>query len=347
MLARSFTVITILVSLSALPACSSDSGTSDPGGAMPEPELSAPANGFQLRTRGTEIGVSEDVEYCEIVKLPGTPDETFYVTGYDIAMTDFSHHLIVSAINPGSEADQTFQEGDIQPCFGAQDLAGFQQTTDVTGAQTPRISYTYPDGVGKVFTGGQKLIFDYHYLNTSTEPVSAKHAINFHTTQADTIDRIAQRLAFVNLTINTPPYSQASFTGECKFDQDVMVGALTRHTHKWGTGFSTWFVGGERDGEHIWTSNHYELDTLHSFEEPLLMKAGTGFRFQCDYDNTTDRALTFGEKATDEMCILFGLWWVVGDDDPVTPQFCIMTSTDTDGVSRGTKQIPGAGVGSN
>ena len=346
MLDRSFSAAAVLGCLMLLPACSSDSETGDRGNTGPEPELVAPSNGFQLRTQGTMIEVSQDVEYCEIVKLPGTPDQEFYVTGYDIAMTDFSHHLIVSAILPDSEADRTFQEGEIHPCFGAQDLAGLTQTTDVTGAQTPRISYEYPEGIGKVFTGGQKLIFDYHYLNTSTAPVPARHAINFHTTEADQIDRIAQRLAFINLTIDTPPYSEGSFTGECSFDQDVMVGALTRHTHKWGTDFATWFAGGERDGEHIWTSTDYELDTLYSFDEPVLMRAGTGFRFQCDYNNTTDRPLTFGEKATDEMCILFGLWWVVGENDPVTSQFCVMTSTDDDGVSRGAKAIPD-GFGSN
>ena len=39
------------------------------------------------------------------------------------------------------------------------------------------------------------------------------------------------------------------------------------------------------------------------------MKKGEGFRFQCEYDNTTDDVLTFGPKATDEMCILFGIAW--------------------------------------
>jgi len=304
------------------------------------PELAPPEQGFQLRSRGLQIESGADAEFCEIVTIPGEPTDEYWVEGFELAMTDFSHHLLVSSINVGSAAESRLMDGDIQPCVGAHDIAGFTEIDDVTGSQLPYYEYAFPPTVGKVFTGGQKLVFDYHYLNTSPEPVPARHAVNFRTTAPENITRIGHRLAFVNLTIDTPPHEQASFTGECKFDQNVMVGTVVRHTHKWGTNFSTWFLGNERDGEHIWTSTDYELETTHRFTEPIMMPAGTGFRFQCDFDNTTDSPLIFGPKATDEMCILFGLWWKVGDADPEVPQFCIMQTVDADGISRGTKDLP-------
>jgi hypothetical protein len=304
------------------------------------PELAPPEQGIQLRTRGTTIPPGEDVEFCEIVTLPGTPQDEYWVEGFDIAMTDFSHHLIVSAINSGSAAETEFADGDIVPCTGAHNLVGLTEVTDVTGSQQPRFTIDYPAGVGKTYTGGTKFIFDYHYLNTSTQPVPARHAVNFRTTAPENIQHIAQRLVFANLTIDIPAHEQASFTGECRFDKDVMVGALVRHTHRWGTDFATWYAGGAQDAEHIWTSSDWELDTTHWFDAPFLMPAGSGFRFQCDFNNTTDAPLRFGEKATDEMCILFGLWWNPDPADSVTPQFCIMSSIDADGVARGTKQLP-------
>jgi hypothetical protein len=84
-----------------------------------------------------------------------------------------------------------------------------------------------------------------------------------------------------------------------------MVFKLTRHTHKWGTEFPVSFAGGESDGELIYSSPNYE-DPDFFFEEPVLVQAGEGFEWTCNYNNTTESTLRFGVKATDEMCILFG-----------------------------------------
>ena len=83
-----------------------------------------------------------------------------------------------------------------------------------------------------------------------------------------------------------------------------MVYKLTRHTHKWGTDFPVYYHGGQNDGDLIYTSPSYE-DPDYIFEEPILVQAGDGFRFTCNYDNDSDHHLGPGEKTTDEMCILF------------------------------------------
>ena len=62
-------------------------------------------------------------------------------------------------------------------------------------------------------------------------------------------------------------------TAECKFNQTAYVHKLTRHTHRWGQDFDVWFAGGEKDGEHIFKSEHYE-DVDHVFSEPILVEKG-------------------------------------------------------------------------
>ena len=52
------------------------------------------------------------------------------------------------------------------------------------------------------------------------------------------------------------------------------------------------------------------------------MPAGSGFRWECAFDNPTDETLFFGPEATDEMCILFGQFAAAGDVDSVPPQSC-------------------------
>ena len=60
--------------------------------------LAEPDHGFQIRSVGTTIEPGEDVEFCEAVLLPGGPDDVYYVSRFEVAMTEFSHHLIVSAV---------------------------------------------------------------------------------------------------------------------------------------------------------------------------------------------------------------------------------------------------------
>lgn len=329
-----------LVALTA--ACSS--GPQGPTGITPEEPgnggvvpakltLEPPAQGFQLSTKGTVIEPGQDTEYCEILAVPGGPDDIYYVHGSEIEMTKFSHHLIVSAVDPTLAVSDTLDVGSITHCFGAQQVAGFGGSTMVGGSQLPHAEREFPPGVGLKFTGGQKLIFDYHYYNTSPEPIHTGHRMNFETVDASEIQHIGHAAPFANVTIDIPPGERKSFVGECHFTEDVMVGMLLRHTHKWGKDFTAWFAGGSRDGEFIWTTPDYEADTEHRFADPVLMPKDTGFRFQCDYDNPTSNTLRFGEKATDEMCILFSTYWETGTT-PVAPQFCVMLNIGADGVAR-------------
>ncbi len=283
--------------------------------------LEPPAVGVQVRSLGETIAAGEDVEYCEIVALPGTADDVYYVNRFESKMTGSSHHLIVTAIPVGSTADQNLEVGYKQKCTGAREVAG-EDRLPVTGSQQPYHEEAYPPGVGRVFYGGQKLVFDYHYLNTTDAPILAQAVVNMHTTDEANVEHIARSFGFYNLGINTPPGETASFTTACSFSADIGVHKLTRHTHQWGTDFTAWHAGGARDGEQIWTTPGYEVDVEHVFDSPITVRSGEGFTFECSFDNTTTEPLTFGVKASDEMCILFGTWWPVDESQTVDSQSC-------------------------
>ncbi|HWM88568.1 MAG TPA: hypothetical protein VNO33_22085 [Kofleriaceae bacterium] len=268
-----------------------------------EPCLDPPATGFQIRSVGEEIQPGDDVEYCEVVQLPGSADETYYVNAFESAMTLGSHHLIVAAIIPGSETDKAAKVGDRQECVTPS--AWGDDLVDVTGQQVPFHEEAFPAGVGRVYRGGQKVVFDYHYFNATDTPLQARAAVNFLTTSAENIEHESQGFSKLNLAIFIPPRETASFEVGCRMNRDVMVHKLTRHTHQWGTDFPVSLVTSEGDPELIYTSPNYE-DPDHIFKEPILVREGEGFDFVCNYDNDTDRTLTFGVNATDEMCILFG-----------------------------------------
>jgi len=283
--------------------------------------LTPPADGFQIVTEGASIQPGEDVEYCEAVLLPGTPDDVYYVNAFESQMTSGSHHLIVSAIVPGSATDDNAPVGERVPCVGGDVWGG--ELVPVTGAQLPYNAEQFPDGVGRVFRGGQKVVFDYHYFNASPEPIAARAAVNFHTTDAANVTKISRGFGFFNLGIEIPPGTEKSFTRECTFTDDVYVHRLTRHTHQWGTDFNAWFTGGDRDGDLIFHSPDYETIDF-PFAEPQLIRGGEGFRFECKFLNTEAYTLEFGLKATDEMCILFGSWYEANDGPTMGDQSCFV-----------------------
>lgn len=326
-----------LIGLLALSGCSS--------GDKPKPTylglatLSA-SEGFQIRSVGTTVAPGDDAEFCEIAELPGKPSDTYYVNEIELGNGDHSHHLIINMTNPGGAAEAklaTMELGKPVPCLGAQPLYGdgFEFTG---GIQKPYGKMAFPAGVGRVYHGGQRFVFDYHYYNTTDAPVEARSAVNFHVTTAANVKHIARIFGFFNWTIDTPPHQTGSFTGECKFTQDVKLQELTRHTHRWGTDYTAWYLGGPNDGQEIFTSHSYEEDVDHPFPQPYVAKAGEGFRFRCNYNNTEDHDLRFGVNATDEMCILFMEGWEANDGETLDDQDCYITQIDPDGIAR-----PGAG----
>jgi len=325
---------TALLCLATTPACSS--GSDDPKEASHETYmgLEAPAHGFQVRSVGTTIGPGEDVEYCEVAELPGTPDTTYFMNSVEMANGKGSHHLIVEYAEPGSPADEKLRAmnvGDRVPCISVTTAFG-EGTRMVGGIQHPYGEKALPPGIAQKYFGGQRIVFDYHYYNATEDAVEARSAMNVHTLPEDDVEQLAAVLGFPNWTIDTPPGQKASFKGDCRFEHDTRVGMLVRHTHQWGRDFSAWFAGGARDDEHIWTTPDYETETDHPFEQPAQLKAGEGFRFECQYENTENHRLRFGVNATDEMCILFGYYWDAGGAYEPQKEDCQIAYTAEDGI---------------
>lgn len=329
--------LTSLSLVLVLSACSSSgAGDANKGTEQQYLGLTTPTNGFQVRSHGIEVQAGEDVEYCEVAELPGDPSQTYYVNRMEFGNGEHSHHLIINTAEPGSDADKTLAKlkvGEPTTCLGSSTLApGTMEFTG--GTQKPYGEFKFPEGVGRVYHGGERIVFDYHYYNTGDAPVHAASAVNYYLTDAASVKHIAKVVAFANMTIDTPPGGNAKFVGECKYNQDVMVGGITRHTHKWGTDFNVWYAGGADDGKEFFTSKSFEEDVDHPFTPARLVKAGEGFRFECDYQNTETKALRFGLNATDEMCILFSLAWEANDGEKLKKQDCTIVQIGDDGIGR-------------
>ncbi|HEX3597219.1 MAG TPA: hypothetical protein VHU80_19055 [Polyangiaceae bacterium] len=304
--------------------------------------LSTPSDGFQLRSIGAEIGPGDEREYCEVARLPGGPGDVYDVSSIELANGKNSHHLALAVVSPGSSAEAAviaLGVGNRQECPGPSIQFG-EGAEVVATIQHPYGETKLPDGVAWQYTGGQYIVYDYHYANTGLDTLDARSAVNFHLMDSSDVQHIARTFFLNNLTLDTPPGKTASFTAECHFDADMMVGAFTRHTHHFGTDFSVWYAGGANDGQEIWTSHDWQNETDYTFTAPALVKAGEGFRYQCTYDNTTTSDLRFGTSIKDEMCMLYGPAWSAHDGD--TPlEGCNITWIDDAGIGHPANEAGG------
>ncbi len=232
---RSLSLSLPLLAAFALVGCSSSDSKSgppgEPDGGDTTPEtylgLEVPADGFQVRNVGATIPPGADQEFCEVAELPGDPSTTYFVGGIDIANGEGSHHLILNAAPPGGTADAKLREMDIGervPCVAAE-MAFGTDLVGIGGVQTPRGEIRHLEGLAQKYFGGQRVVFDYHYYNTTDCPIEARSAFNFHLVDGDTVKQLVGGIGFFNWTIDTPPGETRTFTADCRFQTDAIVGA--------------------------------------------------------------------------------------------------------------------------
>jgi hypothetical protein len=348
-----FRTVSLLASLSfLLLSCSSTRSAPHPDaerrdatadGSADDLGLSKPTDGFQLRSVGADLAPGEEREYCEAARLPGGAGDEYYVSLVDLANGPFSHHLGLAVATPGSAAEggvAALGVGNRLECPGP--LLVFGGGIDIIGTiQVPRGQAVLPAHVARKLYGGEYVVFDYHYANTGSETIHATSVANFHLMDPSSVEHVAELFSLNNVTIDVPPAQTASFTGECHFGADMMVGAFTRHTHRLGKDFTVWYAGGAKDGTEIWTSHDWENDTEFLPDEPIAIHTGEGFRYQCTYTNDTTSRLRFGTSVRDEMCMLYGPAWPVNDGGLLDIPDCNITWIDDAGIGHSATEAGG------
>jgi hypothetical protein len=336
----------VLLLLLVAAACATQTGTEQPvvreksgAGAL---ELSQPEHGFQVETPAALIDPGDDVRMCEVVVLPGTPADTYYVPRIEALLGAQGEELVVHAARPGSETESIMEPDANVPCTRAGEAFG-EELSEVLATQDRYTDERFPAGTGKIFHGGQKLAIEVHYVNESNEQVPARAKLSLHTATAERVQRLAHSANFANLTIYTPPGGKSSHVGECVVREEMLVNELARRTQRYGTSFKVWFAGGPRDGELAWDSQD-RRDNRFEPSEAFHLMPGEGFRFECSYVNGSSRELRYGVSASDETCMLQAKYFVPAvfsdgveaaePDEDELPEGCLLFDVDPDGIAR-------------
>ncbi len=264
----------------------------------------------------------------------GLPDVTFEISGHVEAGSEALGCLYVtmpvdrgliavpsaeSHYTPGSHHFLVYRTTyDTPPQTGGHACSDAEQVVGVAGsyyeAQTPDERRELPNGVAHVFKPGEVLLLTAHYLNTTGKGIDAHIEFRMHTVDPNEVEHEAGSIFFYNPLITLPPASVLTVTRRCPIAADINVALLWSHMHSRGVDFKATTddpVAAARLGD-LYATTTWSEPPVREFPEdpPATLRAGSTIEYSCTYNNTTSQTIVAGQSAaTNEMCILHGMYW--------------------------------------
>ena len=270
------------------------SGGFDAGG------IPAPVTTYPLTIGPVNLQPGVETTFCVYHRVPNPSD--VFVAHMSAELSVGSHHLIVYRAN-GAQENKT-----PQLCVPFQGIIGGAEAPLLI-VQKERDELNFPEGVALKIQPGQVIKLETHFINTTSAALQGQATVHFDTVPIDTPNFIESDLAFWGPTVFTVPPRQATQSA-IMFEAgrpNTKGFAMTTHQHRFGTHFKIWYGKSQSDpnAQLLLDNSNWEEPPLYRFNPSLPFDGQSGLFFQCEWNNTTDQFVTFGESALQEMCFLW------------------------------------------
>lgn len=329
MLRESITGMCALVLLLAgLSACGGDSegsgsagaggsgnsgGTGNAGGSGGTGNGGSGGGGTTGETFSIDVGpinVPQGYENTQcVIKRLGNP-APIRVNQVHNVISSSSHHMIVYRTTDTEEQTTPF---DCTPFFDTLDPA---KGAPLVVTQKYDDVLQLPPGVAFSLDANQMIRIELHYLNTTSAPVDVSATATFHTIPDAEFQNEADFLFIGNPDIDIPPNSSWTlgptwFPVPSEFAGSKVFG-ITGHTHHFGTNVTIAVAPGEAGPDQsVYDVPGWQWDepatVMH--DPPFEIPSGGGFRFTCEWNNTSSQNVGFGESANAEMCFFWAYYY--------------------------------------
>ena len=290
---------------------------------LPEFEaLPPPETGLQLHLGPFEVEPQFERELFYFTELDTT--DPVYVNKVEIAMAPGSHHFILytyddDLFNSGGSLPPTGVYRDIRNTDGSVNQSTlmymlFQKF--ITGTQIRFFQYIFPEGIALKFYPEYGIEMNSHYVNYSDEIITGEVYTNIHTIDSTTVDHVADYLMLNVDDFELPPWDTTTVNEIFWFpdagEQEMIIFQLQSHAHKKNISFKV-YRRSEIDPDYrelIYLALDWEHPPIIDYNPPLIFSSFDGLELEATYYNDTDETTTFGLLSTDEMMILFGLYYI-------------------------------------
>ncbi|HEY8089417.1 MAG TPA: hypothetical protein VIF09_16265 [Polyangiaceae bacterium] len=278
-------------------------------GAKDAPPPSVPAGtAFSLTFGPVTVQPGEEHTKCLVLRLGNVA--SIHVGTIHNVLSQGSHHMIVYR---STETVEQTTPIDCQP---------FTDTLDPSRGSTLMVTQkhddtlTLPDGVAFTLDPNQMIRMEVHYINPTAAPLEVTATTNVITMDDAQFRDEAGFLFIGDPDITVPAHASFSL-GPIFFAlpsdyAGVNFFAITGHEHQFGTGVTVSTASSATDpGTSVYDVPGWlwsEPATVVS-DPPFTLPSGGGFRFTCNWDNTSDNPVSFGESATNEMCFFWAYYY--------------------------------------
>lgn len=311
----------------------------DPDEKFEAPAPPAPGEGYQLRLPPFKIepGTEREIYYATQIsdENGNSVDGDIFINRVEIFYPAGSHHFIIYRITEDGMAkgllengiipdiavnpEDTFRELDTDnpdPVFG---VFGADRLF-VVGTQTDDTLFQFPEGVGLRMPGDTIYDLNSHYINLlGDDTLIGETYVNIYTIPEEEVQYEAVEIFVNNRSINVPPgttrVSKMTWLVEDELfkrghdsETSLNVFLLTSHMHRHGELFE---IFQESTDDLLHRSVAYDDAPIDLFNPVLLLDPNDGLHFRCVHNNyDTDEPLIFGLTSEDEMCIIFGYYYI-------------------------------------
>jgi Copper type II ascorbate-dependent monooxygenase, C-terminal domain len=149
-----------------------------------------------------------------------------------------------------------------------------------------------------------------HLLNTSEQSATQAVEIRMHRSSSPNPTPVTP-WAIGSSQIQLGARQAGRAQNVCTQGEPVDLLAVFPHMHQRGTKLNV-EVGKSLDAMRpLYARDPFDFDDQHMEKRKISLEAGDVLRVTCDYMNTTDQAVAFGESSNDEMC--FFVAFALGD----------------------------------
>lgn len=256
------------------------------------------------------LTVDPGVEKTQCVVLNLHNPSAIHVGQIHNTLSEASHHMIVYRVNDTVEQPTPF---DCEPFVDTLDP---NKGSPLMITQKKDELLNLPSGVAYTLQPNQMVRLEMHYINATQAPLQLGGSSTMITSH--TFHDEANFLFIGDPDIDIAP--QSTFTlGPTffKLDQDTFGGAhffaFTGHEHHFGTNVTvqTAATADDNSGQMVYDVPNWlwsEPETVVQ-DPPVQIPDNGGFKFTCDWNNTSNAIVKFGESANNEMCFFWAYYY--------------------------------------
>ena len=243
-----------------------------------------------------------DVTYCSYIDLSFS--QTSDVVDFRMYQSNGGHHAILYGARKHMPSDTHVCTED--------DMVNASQFIAGGGAESmAQANFKIPDGLAFTVIGGSQLMIQTHWISTGSTMVDGQAVLYMTTQPSDGTRQTLDLLTVYTTQFNVPAQQTGSVVTTCKVKDDIQLLTLVGHEHEWGSRVKVEVINGTGTVNNVWEhawQPAFQTDpplNLYSKDKPFVLHAGDTMRVTCDWNNTTDTALTFPR----EMCVGSGFYF--------------------------------------